>query len=136
MRLKNISGRVTSKNCEKYRMKWEKKSRSKYQFDLKTFLKPYLSSHVVYEEFPVYGSRMTIDIFDATTKVAYEMQGEAHTKFIEHFHGTVNHYLSQIKRDHQKENWCNLNGIKYVEIFPTDFPLNKEFFEKEFEIYL
>jgi hypothetical protein len=136
MKLKKMNGVASFKNCNKYKMVWDKKSRSNYQYDLKQFLLPYLQNHIVYEEFPVYGTRMTVDIFDATTKVAYEMQGEAHFKYIPHFHGTVNNYLAQVKRDQQKENWCILNKIKYVEIYPTDFPLTKELFEKKFEIYL
>ncbi len=137
MKLKKINGVAVHKNCEKYRMDWNKKSRSNYQFNLKTFLYPYLKNHVIYEEFPVYGTRMTVDIFDATSKIAYEMQGEAHLGYNKFFHnGSVNKYLDQVKRDHSKESWCNLNNIKYVEIFPTDFPLTKEFFAQKFEIYL
>lgn len=136
MKLKKMNGVAAFKNCTKYKMDWDKKSRSKYQFDLKTFLEPYLKNHIVYEEFPVYGTRMTVDIFDATTKIAYEMQGEAHLGFNKFFHNTVNNYLSQIKRDQAKETWCNLNNIRYIEIYPKDFPLTKEFFEKQFKIYL
>ena len=81
MRLFNINGRLQKKSVSKYLINWNKKSRSKVQFKTKKFLEPFWRGHIVYEEFPVYGSRMTVDILNATKKLAVEVQGKQHGEF-------------------------------------------------------
>lgn len=130
MKLKDVDGRVRYKNCQKYRIDWNGKSRSKYQFGVKKFLEKYWSNHVVYEEFPVYGSRMTLDFFNANRSLAIEVQGEFHTGFSEFAHGTSTQYWKQIERDRKKRIWCEQNEIHLLEIFPEDLPLNLSFFKK------
>ena len=66
MRLYNIYGRLQNKDVTRFLIKWNKKSRSKVQFAVKIFLQPYWKGHVVYEEFPVFGSRMKVDIVNMT----------------------------------------------------------------------
>ena len=66
MRLYNIHGKLVSKNVSKYLIKWDGKSRSNIQFKTKQFLKKHWSNQIVYEEFPVYGTRMKVAILNAT----------------------------------------------------------------------
>lgn len=138
MRYKNLKGKLQYKDCSKKLIKWDGKSRSKYQFTLKQFLKKYLLAHIVFEEFPVFGSRMTLDIFDATNKIGYEMQGEQHLGFHKFFQsGRRMNYLKQINRDDSKMKWCEINKIKYVEVYPDDLKkLSKEFFKNQFDVDL
>ena len=68
MRLYNIHGKLQSKNVSKKIIKWGAKSRSKLQFKVKQFFKKYWQDHIVYEEFPVYGTRLSVDIVNATKK--------------------------------------------------------------------
>ena len=70
MRLYDINGKLKFLNVSKYRIQWEKSSRSNVQFLVKQFLKQYWTNNIVYEEFPVYGSRMKVDILNATKKIA------------------------------------------------------------------
>lgn len=131
MRLKTIYGKERNKNYQKYRIDWAKQERSKFQTNVKLWLKPYLEAHIVYSEFPCIGTLLKIDIFDATTNIAYEISGVQHQKFNEFFQGNRLGYLNQIKRDFNKQKFCDVNNIKLIEIFPEDLPLNKEwFFEK------
>ena len=130
MRLKNIRGIYKYKNCNKYRVNWDKPCLSKFQFDVKQFLRKYISNHVVFEEFPVYGSKMHVDLFDATSFVVYETQGQQHDTYNKFFHGNRVGLGRQIKRDSAKYDWCVANEITYVEIYPEDMPLNTEFFKK------
>ena len=76
MRLYNIHGRIQNRNVSKYLINWSKKSRSKLQKRVKDFFKPYWLAHIVYEEFPVYGTRLKVDILNATIKVAIEVNGQ------------------------------------------------------------
>ena len=106
MRLLNINGKLQKKSVTKYLVDWDKKSRSKIQFTVKQFLKTYWKGQVVYEEFPVYGTKMSVDILNATKKIAIEVQGRQHNEFNKFFHSDSRlKYLESIKRDLKKAEW-------------------------------
>ena len=130
MRLYNIYGKLQSRIVKKYLINWNKKSRSQIQFKVKQFLKPYWENQIVYEEFPVYGSKMKVDILNATKKIAIEVQGKQHTEFNKFFHKTRCNYLESIKRDYQKREWLKQNKFKLVEIEEEEIKkLSKSFFK-------
>ena len=87
MRLFNINGRLVSKNVTKYKIDWEKSCRSKIQFKVKDFFKDYWQNHICYEEFPVFGTRMKVDLINFTRKIAVEVQGDQHNQYNKFFHG-------------------------------------------------
>jgi len=137
MRLLNVYGNLVSKNVSKYKLDWDKKSRSIIQFQTKQFLRPYWMGHVLFEEFPVYGSLLKVDIMNFTNKVAIEVNGPQHNEF-HHFHnGKPSLYLKSIKNDMQKIDWLEKNGFKVVEINFDEVPkLSPEFFKEKFDITL
>ena len=131
MRLYNIQGRLQARKVSKYLIKWNKKSRSKIQFEVKQFLKPYWKNQIVYEEFPVYGSRMTVDIVNATKKIAIEVQGRQHKEFNKFFHKTRGNYLESIKRDYIKREWLEKNDFILIEVEEKEInKLSKTLFKK------
>ena len=134
MRLFNINGRLQKKSVSKYLINWNKKSRSKVQFKTKKFLEPFWKGHIVYEEFPVYGSRMTVDILNATKKLAVEVQGKQHGEFNKFFHSNSRlKYLEGIKRDIKKAEWLENNGFILLEIEENEVDsLSLEFFLEKF----
>ena len=138
MRLINIHGRIQSLNVVKYLIKWDSKSRSKIQFKVKQFLKPFWKDQIVYEEFPVYGSRMSVDILNSTKKIAIEVQGKQHFQFNKFFHNNSRiKYLEGIKRDFQKAEWLKENKFTLIEINEEEVnKLTKRFFEKAFNTKL
>jgi hypothetical protein len=100
-----------------YLINWEKNSRSKLQSKVKDFLKVFWDGDVVFEEFPVVGTRLTIDFYNATKNIAVEVQGNQHTKYNKFFHkGNKMNYLDQLKRDDEKLAFCDLNNIKLLEV--------------------
>ena len=131
MKFKTLTGSTRKViGAQKYIIDWESKSRSKFQKSVKDFLREYWERQVVFEEFPIAGTRMTLDFYNANQKIAIEVQGGQHTKYVPFFHGGYkNNYLMQLKRDHQKHDFCELNDIKLVEIFEKD-KLSKQFFKK------
>jgi len=131
MKFTTLTGSTKSvKNLKKYLIDWDKKSRSKIQFKVKNFLKKYWINHVVFEEFIIVGSRMTLDFYNANKKIAVEVQGQQHTKYTPFFHGQYqNNYLSQLHRDHKKYEFCNINNINLVEIYHND-ELSIDLFKK------
>jgi hypothetical protein len=137
MRLYNVYGKLVNKNVFKYYINWDKKSLSKPQWETKQFLKPYWKNHMVYEEFPVYGSLLKVDIFNATLNVAIEINGPQHYEF-HHFHGkSPAKYILAIKNDVKKEEWLRLNKITLIELKDSEVKLlSKDFFREKFNFYL
>lgn len=116
-----------------YRLDFDQKSLSNFQFSVKQFLRPYWGNHVLYEEFPVVGTRMKIDIYNATRRIAVECDGNQHRKFNKHFHSNNrNTYLKQIIRDEDKDKWCLMNDITMVRIYEEDVPmLSRQWFREQ-----
>ena len=131
MKFKTLTGSVRKViGIQKYMIDWDGDSKSKFQKSVKDFLKKYWERQVIFEEFPVAGTRMTFDFYNANDKIAIEVQGGQHTKYVPFFHGGYkSNYLMQLKRDHQKHDFCELNDIKLVEIYEKD-KLSKSFFKK------
>ena len=117
--LNGSSKRLTK--AHKYKIKWSGTSRSKIQFKVKTLLEKMWEHHVVFEEFPVVGTRMTLDFYNATNKTAIEVQGKQHTKYTPFFHGENKaNYIAQLRRDHEKREFCDKNNIRLIEIYYDD----------------
>lgn len=105
------------KYANKYRINWEKDSVSIFQTKVKNYVFPYWRNDIVFEEFPVVGSRLTLDFYNATLRLAIEVQGQQHYKYVKHFHGKSKlNYLKQLKNDDDKLNFCIKNDIKLIEV--------------------
>lgn len=135
MRLYNIRGRQVNKNVSRYLIDWEKKSRSNLQFRVKQFLKQYWENHIVYEEFPVFGSRMKVDIVNATKYIAVEVNGQQHGSFNKFFHNSRYGYFQSISRDVKKEEWLEKNGFDLITIeYDEVEDLTEQFIKEKFDI--
>ena len=108
------------KGAKKYLINWEEKSRSKFQKNIKDFLKDYWVHDIVFEEFRIVGTRLSLDFYNANKKIAVEVQGDQHVRYVKHFHKNRLKYLEQLKRDQKKLDFCEINDIKLVEIYSTD----------------
>jgi len=112
------------KAARKYRIDWDSSSKSKVQNSVKTYLKKYWAQDIVFEEFPLAGTRMTFDFYNATKNIIIEVQGRQHTKFVPFMHaGSKINYLKQLKRDQDKIKFCEINEIKFVEYFDGESKL-------------
>lgn len=122
MKFKTLQGSLKRvPKIKKYLIDWEEPSKSKLQYSVKSFLHEYWKNNVVFEEFPVAGTRLSLDFYNASKKIAIEVQGAQHRKYVPHFHGKnkVN-YIDQVRRDKQKQEFCKINDIKLIEIYDTD----------------
>jgi hypothetical protein len=138
MRLLNTYGRLERRNVNKYLIKWDDPSRSNLQYKVKQFLKKYWRACVVYEEFPVYGSRMKVDILNATKKIAIEVNGAQHSNYNKFFHANSRiNYLKSIDRDFKKLEWLESNSYNLIEINHDEVnSLSKQFFKNKFKVDL
>jgi hypothetical protein len=133
MRLLNVNGTLVNKNVRKYLINWEGKSRSKLQYKFKQFFYPYWKNHIVYEEFPVYGTMLKVDLLNATKKIAVEIQGDQHESFNKFFHDNSRFkYLQSIKRDVKKEKWLEMNEFKFLQVYESDLKtLSPQYIEEK-----
>jgi hypothetical protein len=135
MKFKNIFGKDVNKNINKYLVKWNEPCRSKVQFNIKKFFENYWKTHIVVEEFPVFGSRMKCDLINFTKKIAVETHGLQHDKFVKHFHRTRTGFKKSVKRDLQKYTWLEMNDFKVIEIFENETSLlNSDWIKEKFDI--
>lgn len=101
-----------------YRIDWDGSSRSKFQKRIKDILHPFWVNHIVFEELPVVGTKLSLDFYNANLNVAIEVQGQQHYRHVEFFHGKSKlKYLQQIKRDLDKIKYCEINDIFFFEIY-------------------
>ncbi len=122
MRFKTLSGADRAvKKAKNYLIDWEGSSRRKIQFNVKKFLYKYWKNHIVFEEFPVAGTKLSLDFYNANKKIAVEVQGKQHTKYVPFFHGKNKiNYINQLQRDRDKLKFCEINKIQLIEIYDGD----------------
>ena len=130
MNFKTLYGKEKPvRNPHRYKIKWNGKSRSKFQKNVKKYLYKHWRYDAVYEEFKVAGTQLSLDFYNHTKKIAIEVQGAQHLQFVKHFHKTRANFLRQIRRDDKKLDFCEINGIELVQIYPDD-ELSEEYVEK------
>lgn len=62
-----------------------------------------------------------LDFYLPLIKKCIEVHGEQHYVFSKFFHNTQLGFIRHKKRDQDKQEWCNINGIRYV-----DLPFDKK----------
>jgi very-short-patch-repair endonuclease len=109
------------KHATKYLIKWNGKCRSKIQARVKELLYPHWFADVVFEEFPVLGTRLTLDFFNSNRQIALEVDGNQHYQYNKFFHGGSRmKFLQQLQRDQMKEDFCERNGITLIRIMESE----------------
>ena len=78
----------------------------------------------VLEEVPINprrGETLYLDFYLPLQNKCIEVHGQQHYNFTPHFHGNMMGFIKHKKRDRDKRDWCELNGIMYIEL-----PFDKE----------
>lgn len=70
----------------------------------------------IIKEYYVYfkNTRLFFDFYIKSIGVLIEVQGEQHFKFVKQFHGTIDSFRKQKRRDNLKLEYCELNGLTLV----------------------
>jgi|15BtaG_2_1085339.scaffolds.fasta_scaffold00003_137 hypothetical protein len=118
MRVIGLHGQEMTLNFNK---SGTRKNASSYHTKARELLNDYFSLEVIYEELGIPGTLLTLDFFIPRYKVAVEVQGEQHYKFIGHFHKNKLEFYRAKKRDQDKRNWCEVNNFDLIE-----FPYNED----------
>jgi very-short-patch-repair endonuclease len=57
-----------------------------------------------------------LDIYLPRLKIAFEFDGEQHSRYIEHFHGDRQGFIQACRRDTEKDRLCQEKGITLIRI--------------------
>lgn len=57
-----------------------------------------------------------LDFYIPLTKTCIEVHGEQHYRFVAFYHPNMLSFLKGQKRDRDKKEWCEINGINYIEL--------------------
>ncbi len=101
MKLKRLnSNKEADISIAKYRIKWDEKCRSIFQYDVKQWFRKYWQFHVCLEEFRIPGTLLKVDLVNLNKRILVEINGLQHDEFNKHFHrGSRANFLGQIQRD-------------------------------------
>jgi len=80
------------------------------------FKKPFYKIRPDFLRNDVTGYNLEIDLYNDDLKLAIEVQGDQHYKFIPFFHRNKDAFLNQRYRDAMKKEKCKQNGITLIEI--------------------
>lgn len=96
----------------------EDRPRSKWHLLAREILGKYFPFEKVLEEIllPGCGYTLYLDFFLPRRKLAIEVQGVQHKQYVPFFHGDINGYRDQLKRDFHKKNFCIKNNFTLLEL--------------------
>ena len=72
------------------------------------------------------GSRLFFDFYIKSLGVCIEVQGAQHFKFVKQFHGTVDNFYAQKRRDNLKKEYCEEHDITLVFFYDKEDLISKQ----------
>jgi len=93
----------------------------KVQSLLEKIFPPKPHRRIFLEEYVNYkGKRLFFDFYIKEHSVYIECQGAQHTKFVKHFHGTIENFRAQKFRDNLKIEYVQENNMSLVRVYDTE----------------
>lgn len=122
MRVLNyISNKEVSLNTKKYAINWEKSGASKLEKQFRDLIYPYWKRSIVLFQCRIPGAKLRLDFLNCNKRLAVEIDGEQHSKFVKFFHNnSLNVWKESMKRDSEKYEWLEKNNIKFVQLVKED----------------
>lgn len=137
MLLTKLKGSQTINIVPRSNIDWDKKV-SIPQLVVKQFLFQFWKNDQVAEEFFIPGSKLRLDLFNFTKKIAIEVSPDSyHLGYNNWLHKSRINYADKVKKDEEKRIWCETNKIELIELHNEDIKaLSKEYILKEYGISL
>lgn len=121
MKVVDLNGREHGWNLNGLRPKNNDiRPRSQHHLRARNLLKSLFPTDQILEEVPLPGTRLRADFYLPMRKLAIEVHGEQHYKFIQYFHGSKKGFLRAKKNDQDKILWFQNNNIQVVELPYTE----------------
>lgn len=116
MKYTGLDGKQYSINFAYYQNNSNISRKSKYHLMARELIRDMFPANPIFEEVTVPGTRMHIDFFLPTQYMIVEVHGEQHYKDNSFFYESVADFISAKQRDKSKQEWCEINNLKYIEL--------------------
>ena len=128
MKVTGLNGREYNLDLKKYIVKKDDKTKkSRYHIMARDLLHEMFSGYNTLEEVKLPGSRcpskrsvLFLDFFIPNLSLGVEVHGRQHYEYCKFFHKTKAGFLTSVKRDDIKEQWCTLNNIELIVLKYSD----------------
>lgn len=93
--------------------------KSSYHIKARDLIKQIYPTMQILEEVPIHVRKSEIlylDFYLPLNRKCIEVHGEQHYDFIPFYHTNKLSFLKAKKRDKDKKEWCDSNGISYIEL--------------------
>jgi hypothetical protein len=124
MQVKTLDGHLQNWQLTGHYAHAKLESKSSLHLAARQVLKEQFPTLQILEEVPIPVRRSDnyyLDFYIPMLKMAVEVHGEQHFKFVAFYHNNQLGFLKSQKRDREKREWCDINSIGYIE-----FPFNEE----------
>lgn len=135
MKAVGLNGREYHIDLKKYTKQRSKCSH--YHAVAREILNEKFAGYTVYEEVKLPGtvnpskkSALFLDFLIPCVKMAVEVHGEQHFKYIPFFHKSRANFMQAKVRDRNKEEWCELNGFDLVAL---RYDSSEEYWRKQID---
>lgn len=91
--------------------------KSSLHLTARELLKKQFPTLQILEEVPIPVKRSEnyyLDFYLPMLKLAIEVHGEQHFKFVSFYHNNQLGFIKSQKRDREKQEWCDINNIQYI----------------------
>jgi hypothetical protein len=117
MKITGLDGQVYNWNLSGHQPLRSEEVGSSYHTRCRELLAELFPTESRLEELPLPGSGgLTADFFLPLRRMIIEVHGQQHYEYVQHFHHNRLGFLRSIQRDQRKQQWCDLNSIRFVEL--------------------
>ncbi len=117
MIVKDLNGNTVNWNLTGHIAKGRVKEKSSFHLAAREILTQIFPTLQILEEVPIplrKSETLYLDFYLPLIKRAVEVHGEQHYKFIPFYHNSKMNFLKAQKRDNEKREWCEINGISHI----------------------
>lgn len=114
MKFVGLNGKIYNKSLSKYIKKNPVGSVGHKQ--LGDELKKIFPNLTILREMTCFGTRLRLDFFIPSIKIAFEFDGKQHEEYSDFFHKSRINYAKSQLNDMKKHRWCDINNIVLIRI--------------------
>lgn len=117
MQVKDLNGVISSWNLTGYIAKGKLNNKSSLHLQCRGLIAELFPTLQVLEEVPISirkSETLYLDFYLPLKKLCIETHGEQHYAFVPFYHSNRLNFMKAQRRDREKIEWCDINGIKYI----------------------
>lgn len=122
MQIKTLDNNLINWQLTGYSTHAKAKNKSSLHLKARDYLKETYPTLQILEEVSIplrRGETLYLDFYLPLKKICFEVHGEQHYKFVPFYHGDHLSFVKSLKRDREKQEWCEINNIQY-RVLPYD----------------